>query len=97
MKGKFYETGSRLGHVRRGIWVTSRQREVLGEINDYIVRHSYAPSIQELGKMLGIGSTHGVVDHLVALEKKGLITRVRGRARSIVLTGLGKNICLGVV
>ncbi len=62
--------------------LTARQREVLQAILDYRAEKGYAPSIRELGKMLGISSLRGVTVHLAALEKKGWIERER-TSRSI--------------
>jgi len=62
--------------------LTARQREVLQAILDYRAEKGYAPSIRELGKMLGISSLRGVTVHLTALEKKGWIER-ESTSRSI--------------
>lgn len=62
--------------------LTPRQREVLQAILDYRAEKGYAPSIRELGRMLGISSLRGVTVHLTALEKKGWIER-ESTSRSI--------------
>jgi repressor LexA len=62
--------------------LTPRQREVLQAILDYRAEKGYAPSIRELGKILGISSLRGVTVHLTALEKKGWIER-ESTSRSI--------------
>jgi hypothetical protein len=41
---------------------TKRQTEVLRFVHHFTERHGYAPSIREIGKAMGIGSTHGVSD-----------------------------------
>ena len=63
-----------------------RQLEVLTWIYDFLDEHCYPPSVREIGKGLGIRSTNGVNDHLLALERKGFLTREKLRSRTIVLT-----------
>ncbi len=50
-----------------------------------------ASTLRELGDRLGIHSTNGVNDHLLALERKGAIEKSRGEMKSRVwkLTALG--------
>lgn len=62
--------------------LTARQREVLNTIIAFVARKGFAPSIRELGPMLGISSLRGVTIHLDALEKKGWIER-ESTSRSI--------------
>jgi repressor LexA len=45
--------------------------------------HMYGPAIREIAAAMGIRSPNGVVCHLNALEKKGLITIRRNVARGI--------------
>lgn len=63
--------------------LTQRQKEVLEFISDYIGRFGYPPTFQEIADAFQIASKHGVVRHLVALERKGYITRSDTLARSI--------------
>lgn len=70
--------------------VTARQVEVLEEILSFARLRGYMPTVRELGDGLGI-SLHGAYCHLLALEAKGLITRARGTARSIVITKAGRR------
>jgi repressor LexA len=62
---------------------TERQLEVLSWIRAFISRLGYSPSLREIGKAFGIASTNGVLDHLWALRRRGLVTWVDGRARTI--------------
>lgn len=62
---------------------TTRQREVLGVISAYIAENGFAPTIRELGDLIDCSSPNGVMCHLTALVKKGLITWKRGHARTI--------------
>ncbi len=63
--------------------LTQRQKKVLEFISDYIGRFGYPPTFQEIADAFQIASKHGVVRHLVALERKGYITRSDTLARSI--------------
>ena len=72
--------------------ITDRQRTVLVIIHEYIKNEGFAPTLRDLGQAAGIKSTNGVTDHLVALEKKGFITRPSGLARAIRVTESGLDI-----
>ncbi|MCB1221484.1 MAG: transcriptional repressor LexA [Planctomycetales bacterium] len=74
--------------------VTDKQREVLQYIADFIEGNGYAPSIRDIAGKFDC-SVKGAYDHVVALEKKGLIERARNRSRSILLGQRGKQV-LGV-
>jgi repressor LexA len=63
--------------------LTHRQKEVLKFIAEYIEQHSYPPTYQDIADAFDIASKHGVVRHLIALERKGYITRGDTLARSI--------------
>lgn len=68
--------------------ITDRQRMVLNFIVAFKAEYGYPPTIREIGKEMGIRSTNGVNDHLLALERKGWIGfPVSGyTARGIFLT-----------
>ncbi len=65
--------------------LTQRQRAVLDFIIRCIREEGCPPTIAEMGVEFGITSTNGVNDHLVALERKGYISRT-SKARSIRIT-----------
>ncbi len=65
--------------------LTSRQKQILQYIVDYVQREGYPPSIREIGKDFDIGSLRGVTVHLDALERKGFISR-SNTPRSIKVT-----------
>lgn len=68
--------------------LTDRQQQVLDYIRDRITQRGYGPTVREIGKHLSISSPNGVVCHLRALEKKGLIRRQPNKSRAIeLLTG----------
>lgn len=68
---------------------TDRQREVLQAIRVHHVEYGFPVSLRELGVELGIGTAHGVRDHLVLLEKKGLVRWEPRLSRTLVLTPAG--------
>lgn len=66
--------------------LTARQKRVFDYIRKCIVEDGYGPTIREIAEEFGFRSPNGVVGHLNALEKKGLINRENNKSRSIVLT-----------
>ncbi len=62
--------------------LTKRQRDILTFIEECIDRDGFPPTVAEIGARFGIKSNNGVNDHLVALERKGYISR-SSKARSI--------------
>lgn len=65
--------------------LTARQRAVYEFIRDKIRGRGYGPTVREIGQNFGIRSPNGVVCHLKALEKKGLISREANMSRAIQL------------
>src|SRR5438093_10261387 len=66
--------------------LTTRQREVFDFIRGKITGRGYGPTVREIGENFHISSPNGVMCHLKALEKKGLITREPNMSRAIQLT-----------
>ena len=65
--------------------LTKRQKAVYEFIRDLIQNRGYGPTVREIGRKFKIASPNGVVCHLKALEKKGLITREPNLSRAIQL------------
>jgi len=65
--------------------LTERQREIYNFIKHLIETRGYGPTVREIGKAFEIRSPNGVMCHLKALEKKGLIKREGFSARAIQL------------
>lgn len=65
--------------------MTERQRKVYEFIRDKIRNRGYGPTVREIGENFGIRSPNGVMCHLKALEKKGVIVRERNMSRAIQL------------
>lgn len=66
--------------------MTQRQRAVYDFIRDKITNRGYGPTVREIGEHFQISSPNGVMCHLKALEKKGLIRRSPNKSRAIELT-----------
>ncbi|GAA4465750.1 transcriptional repressor LexA [Novipirellula rosea] len=66
--------------------LTDRQQNVYNMIRSLIVKRGYGPTVREIGEHFGIKSPNGVMCHLRALERKGLIIRSPNKSRAIELT-----------
>ncbi|HEX7377967.1 MAG TPA: transcriptional repressor LexA [Pirellulales bacterium] len=66
--------------------LTTRQKDVYEFIRDLIRNRGYGPTVREIGAHFEISSPNGVMCHLKALEKKGLIVREPNMSRAIMLT-----------
>ncbi len=64
--------------------MTKRQLEIHSWIAKFLAKHSYAPSVRELCDAFEIKSPNGIICHLTALRKKGLVTWVEGQSRTLV-------------
>jgi repressor LexA len=76
-------TGGEEPALEAGADLTDKQHQVLAFVERQIRQVGYAPTIREIGKQFGIRSTNGVNDHLVALEKKGYLTRDGQKSRTL--------------
>jgi repressor LexA len=65
--------------------LTQRQEDVYKFIREKMRGRGYGPTVREIAAQFGIRSPNGVVCHLKALEKKGLITREPNMSRAIEL------------
>ncbi len=65
--------------------MTRRQKYVYEFIRDKILNRGYGPTVREIGEHFNIASPNGVMCHLKALEKKGLISREPNMSRAIQL------------
>ena len=66
--------------------LTAKQAAVLLFLKGFTRKHGYQPSMREMAKHFGWPHHTGVICHLRALEKKGLI-RLAGEARAIRIRG----------
>jgi len=67
--------------------VTRRQRQVLDYVQGYLRRHGYSPSLEEIGRHLGVTSLATVHKHLTRLEDRGAIRRRAHQSRSLEVVG----------
>ena len=65
--------------------LTSRQKQVLSFIAEYIRKNSYPPTIREIADHFEI-SVKGAHDHITALRKKGHLKQLDKRPRTMGLT-----------
>lgn len=65
--------------------LTERQREIYEFIREKIESRGYGPTVREIGLGFNIASPNGVMCHLNALVRKGLIMRQGRSARAIQL------------
>jgi repressor LexA len=77
---------AKMANVTSDPVLTKRQKEIYDFLKDKIVNRGYGPTVREIGNEFGIRSPNGVMCHLKALEKKGLITRESHMSRAIQLT-----------
>lgn len=65
--------------------LTPRQKEIYHFIRGKIQGRGYGPTVREIGQEFAIKSPNGVMCHLKALQKKGLIHREPNMSRAIQL------------
>lgn len=65
--------------------ITARQAECLRVIKDYTELTGFAPTYREISDRMGVATPAGVNCFVAALEERGYISRLPGRARSITL------------
>lgn len=65
--------------------LTRQERRILEYIVDYLRRHTYQPSIRDIGQRFGIKSTKTVAEHLQSLARKGYLVREGARSRALKL------------
>jgi len=66
--------------------LTERQQTIFTFIRKMIEERGFGPTIREIAEEMNYKSPNGVMCHLRALEKKGVINRTSNKSRSIVLT-----------
>jgi repressor LexA len=66
--------------------LTEKQQTIFNYIRSMIEDRGLGPTIREIAAEMNFKSPNGVMCHLAALERKGLINRTSNRSRSIVLT-----------
>lgn len=68
--------------------LTELERGILEYLIGYLRRHTYQPSLREIGNRFGLRSTKTTAEYLQSLEDKGWIERNPARSRGIRILGL---------
>ncbi|MDQ7007584.1 MAG: S24 family peptidase [Acidobacteriota bacterium] len=63
--------------------LTRRQKQIFDYINEFIERHGFSPSLEEIGRHFGLSSVATVHKHVTNLVRKGLLRRSWNQNRSI--------------
>jgi Mn-dependent DtxR family transcriptional regulator len=71
--------------------VSKRQLEYLAAIASHWQAYGYAPSMRDMGRLLGV-QVHAVDDALRILRRKGLVHEATGLARTLRLTAAGAKL-----
>ena len=66
--------------------LTRRQSQVLEYIEEFIKRHRFSPTLNEIAQAFGLVSRGGAAFHAQNLKAKGWITWADGKQRTISLT-----------
>lgn len=72
--------------------ITKKQEEALNALYESIKETGFPPTLADLRERLNVASNQSVLNFLGALEKKGLVGRVEGQARSIKISPLGLQV-----
>lgn len=65
--------------------LTKKQEKLYLAIKNFIEKNGYAPTIREINEIINIKSTSTTFNKLLQLQKKGYITYINGKARTIKL------------
>ena len=72
--------------VRTKKGLTERHQKILDFVDAYVTKHSYPPSIREIGEATGISSTSVVTYYLKQLTEMGKIERDEKNSRALRLS-----------
>lgn len=72
--------------------IYKRQGQILDFIKQFIQVNNSAPALRQIAEAIGVSSLATVHEHLVSLEKKGLIRRRTGKSRGIEIVGKDYNL-----
>ncbi len=73
--------------------LTDRQMQVLSLVCRTIQDDGMPPTRAEIASALGFASANAAEDHLKALAKKGMIEKIPGNSRGIIVTPLAREHC----
>lgn len=69
------------------VTLTPIERRVYHYLIDFLAKHTYQPSVREIGRHFRIRSTKSVAEIIDALAEKGFVGRPHGRSRGVQLLG----------
>ena len=72
--------------------LTKRQKEVLDFLVNFLNKHGYSPSFEEIARSLKLTSLATVHKHITTLERKGFVRRAYNQSRSIEVLQLPKQV-----
>lgn len=67
--------------------LTSKQQAVLAYVQGHHRQHGHHPTLREIQAHFGFASPFAVTRHLQALQKKGVLQRIAGKARAFIEPG----------
>src|SRR3954471_23337130 len=67
--------------------LTSKQQAVLAFVQDHHHQHGHHPTLREIQAHFGFASPFAATRHLQALQKKGVLQRIAGKARAFIEPG----------
>jgi repressor LexA len=73
--------------------LTTRQREVLEFVRQFMTKAGYPPTVREIGAHFGF-VPRSIFDHLKALERKGYLRRDGAKSRSLQILEPGSSLNL---
>jgi len=71
--------------------LTKRQKELLVFLNGFHNKHGIMPSSREIQEHFNFASQTAAMGHLRALERKGYIKRMPGKARAVMLVNVSSE------
>ena len=63
--------------------MTPQQQRIRAAISGWTAGHKYAPTVRELGDLLGLRSSATIHHHLRAMRQAGLVDWVDGQVRTL--------------
>lgn len=80
------------GRPTDGKSAQDRLSQTYEAIAGFIDQHGYPPTVRQLGDELGLSSSASVQERLDALEKAGMVERVPGSPRAIILKDIKSSV-----
>lgn len=71
--------------------LTRRQNKTLLVVKEYFNKHGFSPTLEEIGRLMGISSPSAVHKHVKALREKGYLKNLQQSVRSVHLFAQDNN------